>query len=140
MSASSRPTRAPGPARARARLAATVDLPTPPLPLATAMTDRMCGSAIFCCGIPPWGCMGFSGERVGRSGRGAGAALTGQALGALAQGAEVLQGVDAGVVPVAPDHLVGVAADRRHADRPGRLEFAGLEDAERVGRLLALLA
>ena len=38
MSASRSPTRAPCAAQASARLAATVDLPTPPLPDATAMT------------------------------------------------------------------------------------------------------
>src|SRR5438067_4156883 len=38
MSQSHRPTRAPVCFRATARLAATVDLPTPPLPLATAIT------------------------------------------------------------------------------------------------------
>jgi hypothetical protein len=37
MSASSMPTLAPSAARARARLTAVVDLPTPPLPEATAM-------------------------------------------------------------------------------------------------------
>jgi hypothetical protein len=37
MSASSTPTRAPSAASAKARLAATVLLPTPPLPEATAM-------------------------------------------------------------------------------------------------------
>ena len=40
MSASSRPTRAPALANATARLLATVDLPTPPLLLATAMMLR----------------------------------------------------------------------------------------------------
>ena len=48
MSASSRPTRRPSMARARARLVATVDLPTPPLPLATATMRRMPGTR-FCC-------------------------------------------------------------------------------------------
>jgi hypothetical protein len=38
MSQSHRPTRAPVCSNATARFAATVDLPTPPLPLATAMT------------------------------------------------------------------------------------------------------
>jgi hypothetical protein len=38
MSASKRPTRAPRSARPAARLTATVDLPTPPLPEATATT------------------------------------------------------------------------------------------------------
>ena len=43
MSASRSPTRWPSWARATARLAATVDLPTPPLPLATATTCRTSG-------------------------------------------------------------------------------------------------
>src|SRR5689334_20537568 len=98
MSASSRPTRGVVRCRARARLAATVDLPTPPLPLATAMRLRIPGRASFG-GGPPGGCMGSSFA----------------ALGALTERTQVFQGVDAGVVPVAPDDLVGVAADRRHA-------------------------
>src|SRR5581483_12165028 len=57
MSASIRPTRAPRALSARARLAATVDLPTPPLPLATATTWRTPGNSIL--GMPPaGGCMG----------------------------------------------------------------------------------
>ena len=44
MSASSRPTERPVAARAQARFTATVDLPTPPLPLATAITRRTCAS------------------------------------------------------------------------------------------------
>ena len=47
MSRSSRPVFAPVCASATARLAATVDLPTPPLPLATAMTLRTSGSSSF---------------------------------------------------------------------------------------------
>ena len=43
MSASMRPTRAPDRASATARLTATVDLPTPPLPLDTAITWPRCG-------------------------------------------------------------------------------------------------
>src|SRR4051794_41435413 len=62
------------------------------------------------------------------------------ALLALAQRAQVLQGVNAGVVPVAPDDLVGVAAHARHADGGQGGQFVGLEDAEGVRRLLALLA
>jgi hypothetical protein len=45
MSASSKPTLAPLLARATARLEATVDLPTPPLPLAMAITLRTPGSS-----------------------------------------------------------------------------------------------
>src|SRR4029453_3980528 len=43
MSESIRPTRRPRRSRARARLAATVDLPTPPLPDATAILKRTFG-------------------------------------------------------------------------------------------------
>jgi hypothetical protein len=43
MSASSRPTRAPSRARLTARFTATVDLPTPPLPDATAIVFRTPG-------------------------------------------------------------------------------------------------
>ncbi len=43
-SASRSPTRSPRDLRASARLTATVDFPTPPLPLATAMIDVMPGS------------------------------------------------------------------------------------------------
>src|SRR3954453_5350169 len=114
------PTAAPRARRASARLPATVDLPTPPLPLATAITCRMPGSATFCCGPGPWPCMGVVslGER-------------------LAQFAEVFERVDAGIVAVVPDDLVGVVADGRHGGRPRRagFEFARREDAERVGRL-----
>ena len=47
MSQSSNPTRWPLAARPRARFAATVDLPTPPLPLATATMARTPGRPIF---------------------------------------------------------------------------------------------
>ena len=48
MSASSRPTRSPRSRRPKARLSAVVDLPTPPLPEATAMTAATPGiSACF---------------------------------------------------------------------------------------------
>src|SRR5438105_518755 len=126
MSASMRPTRAPRPCRARARLVATVDLPTPPLPLATATTCRMFGREIFR-GGPPWGCIGVSSSG-------------GPALGALAQLAQVLQRVDAGVVAVAPDDLVGVAADRGHRHRLQRHQLLRFQDAEGVRRFLPLLA
>src|SRR5262245_31854156 len=64
----------------------------------------------------------------------------GLALVALAQLPQQLQRVNAGVVAVAPGDLVGVLADRRQADGAQRRQLAGLEDAERVRRLLALLA
>src|SRR5437763_17187577 len=97
MSASIRPTADPRARRPSARLAATVDLPTPPLPLATAITWRMPGRDTFCCGPGPWPCMRVVslGER-------------------LAQFAEAFVRVDAGVVTVVPRELVGVFADRCH--------------------------
>src|SRR3954452_10433750 len=57
MSASSRPTRRPRSRRPSARLSAVVDLPTPPLPEATAMTAATPGiSACFDIGdAPPCG-------------------------------------------------------------------------------------
>src|SRR5258706_11996652 len=48
MSQSSSPTLAPRCCKAHARLTETVDLPTPPLPLATATTRRIPGT-LFCC-------------------------------------------------------------------------------------------
>src|SRR3954470_19832732 len=113
MSASIRPTWWPRARRPRARLAATVDLPTPPLPLATAITCRMPGSVSFCCVPAPWECMGESpGVFVLIFER-------------LAQFAQVFERVDAGVVGVAPGDLVGVIADRRHPhwSRPPRSQF-----------------
>ena len=54
MSASMRPTWWPSWARATARLAATVDLPTPPLPLATATTWRTSGIRLASWEIAFW--------------------------------------------------------------------------------------
>src|SRR6187200_738384 len=99
MSASISPTRWPCRCSATARLAATVDLPTPPLPLATAITCFTPGRAIFG-GIG--GCMGVP------------------SAGGLAELAEDVERVDAGVVAVVPDDLVSVPADRPHRDRGGR--------------------
>src|SRR5215213_3234759 len=93
MSASIRPTRWPCIWRARARLAATVDFPTPPLPLATAMMWRTPSRAGFDCGP---GCMAFL-DLLG-----------------VAQLAEQFQGVNARVVAVGPDDLVGVMAAGQH--------------------------
>src|SRR5437588_8267510 len=107
MSASIRPTAEPRPRSASARLAATVDLPTPPLPLATAITCRMPGRDTFCCGPWPWECMGVVSVGDG-----------------LTQFSEVFERVDAGVVAVVPDDLVGVIADRLHRRRSRR---AGLQ-------------
>src|SRR6516165_3622761 len=102
MSASIRPTRWPCMCSARARLAATVDLPTPPLPLATATTHLTPGSVIFWPACPG-GCMVLSSLSRG---------LLRGTFRTLAQGAEVLQRVQPGVVAVVPHDLVGVAADR----------------------------
>src|SRR5262245_28259700 len=90
------PTRWPCIWRASARLAATVDLPTPPLPLATAMIWRTPSRAGIDCGP---GCMCVLG------------------LLRVAQVAEQFQRVNAGVMSVAPDDLVGVVAARQHLRR-----------------------
>src|SRR5205814_3163360 len=78
MSASSRPTRRPRSRRPNARLSAVVDLPTPPLPDATAMTAATpgisacldigeaapCGGLCADTGCTPcaWRCGGGDGE------------------------------------------------------------------------------
>src|SRR5262249_4264040 len=62
------------------------------------------------------------------------------ALRALAQLPEVLQGEDAGVVAVTPGDLIRVVPDRRDRDGPERFQLGGLDEAERVGGLDALLA
>ena len=63
MSQSSKPTFAPRCCKAQARFTDTVDLPTPPLPLATATIRRMPGTLCCCahglcgaaaCGAPGW--------------------------------------------------------------------------------------
>src|SRR5437868_4386937 len=101
MSASMSPTRWPCICRVRARFADTVDLPTPPLPLATAMIWRTPSRTGIGCGP---GCMGFLGLLGG------------------AQVAEQFQGVDAGVVPVGPDDLVGVVPAGDHLGRLRRAD------------------
>src|SRR5437588_12947796 len=106
MSASSRPTACPSDCRARARLVATVDLPTPPLPLATATTCLTPGREIFG-GGPPWGCMRVLRISDASGGTGVGSRVL-RALRALAQLPEVLQGEDARVVAVTPGDLIGV--------------------------------
>src|SRR5258707_7462729 len=122
MSASIRPTRRPRWARARARLAATVDLPTPPLPLATATRYWTLGSSNFC--GPPPGCMvgvlrnrlAATRPRSASPERSAGASrLTGSrlAFGALTQRPQIFQSIDARFVAVVPDDPVGVTADGR---------------------------
>src|SRR6185503_7522249 len=72
MSASSRPTRRPRSRRPSARLSAVVDLPTPPLPEATAITATTRGIS-DCRAIGEWappcglglGPDGFPGSRLG---------------------------------------------------------------------------
>src|SRR3954470_13534977 len=119
MSASIRPTAPPRDRRASARLAATVDLPTPPLPLATAITCRIPGSDSFCC--VPWPCMDAVSLGDG-----------------LAQFAKVLERVDAGVVAVGPHDLVCVVTHRAHRRRPWRagLQLPRGQHPERVDRLV----
>src|ERR1700730_4009799 len=58
MSASRSPTRSPMAARPSARLTATVDLPTPPLPEATAMIERTPGTSGLGGAPRAWGCPG----------------------------------------------------------------------------------
>src|SRR5437773_7156284 len=119
MSASSRPTAWPFALRASARLVATVDLPTPPLPLAMATILPTPGSAIFCGG--PGGCIGVNSRSC----------VVG--LWVLPEFAEHLQREDAGIVAVAPDDLVRITAHRRHRHRHDGDQLLGLEDAERIG-------
>src|SRR5437764_13377952 len=97
MSASIRPTRWPCWCSARARLVATVDLPTPPLPLATATRCLTPGRATFC-GI--CGCM--------------------ESSGAFAELAEVFERVDAGVMAVVTVDLIGVRVACWHGVWNGR--------------------
>lgn len=52
----------------------------------------------------------------------------------------MFQGVNAGIVAIAPDDLVGISTDRRHTYRSERRQFVGLQNAERIGRLFALFA
>src|ERR1051326_4095373 len=117
--------------RASARLVATVDLPTPPLPLATAITCLTPGRTIFCWCISGCGGTGSSPDLSFCARR-----LARRALGALAQTAERFEGVDAGLVTVVPDNLVSVAADGRHrrrGQRRARSQVVGAENAKRIG-------
>jgi hypothetical protein len=66
--------------------------------------------------------------------------LIGTACGTFTQLAEVLQGVEAGIVAVAPGDLIGVIADRRESYGCQRHKLLGLENAERVRRFQAVLA
>src|SRR5687767_14364815 len=100
MSESMSPIRRPLLASASARFAATVDLPTPPLPLATAITCLMPGNDNFWAG-PPWACIDYS--RCG--------SVWFNRLLPATEGTQVFQRVDAAVVTVVPGYLVGVVAD-----------------------------
>src|SRR5262249_29913362 len=135
MSASRRATRWPCWRRARARLAATVDLPTPPLPLATATTDPTPGKAIFC-GPAPCGCISYLhlSSLFVRGG------LDRPAVRALAQLPEMFQGENSCVVAVAPGDFIGVVTDRRHRHHGQRHQLIRFEDAKRVGRLQSFFA
>src|SRR5262245_37779835 len=64
MSESSSPTRAPSWASVTARLAATVDLPTPPLPLATATTCRTSGMRLESWAMARWAASSRAGGRT----------------------------------------------------------------------------
>src|SRR6476659_7578894 len=119
MSASSSPTRRPRACSARARLVATVDLPTPPLPDATATTCCTAGVSIFAGAAWPWDMMLRS---------------TFLALVALAELAQVVEREQPRVVAVAPGDAVGVVADRLDLRRLERHQLARLQDAQRVGR------
>ncbi len=52
----------------------------------------------------------------------------------------MFQGVNAGIVAVAPDDLVSVPTDRRHTHGSEWTQLGGLQNAKRIGRLLPLLA
>src|SRR5579884_1599698 len=52
----------------------------------------------------------------------------------------MFQGVNAGIVTVAPDDFVSVPANRRHTHGSKWTQLVGLQDAERIGRFLSLLA
>src|SRR4051794_28592552 len=100
MSASISPTLRPRACRATARLAATVDLPTPPLPLATASRCLTPGRESFWPGICEGGGIGVSRWHAGRALR--------------AEGFQLVEGVNAAAVAVVPSDLVGVVPDGGH--------------------------
>src|SRR6185437_10085947 len=122
-----RPTFWPAAWRARARLAATVDLPTPPLPLATARRFLTPGRAIFC------GCAGFM--RFLFSWRHRQECL----CHLIREFSQCIHGVDAGGVAVVSGNLIGVVTDRLHGGRFGGAGGCLLwgEHTERVGGLRA---
>src|SRR5262245_26719236 len=117
MSASMSPTLLPDMCSAIERFAATVDLPTPPFPLATAITCFTPGSDSF------GGICGFI-----------------RSLFSLcvlfAQLAEEFERVNSGVVAVVPLDLIRVVAHGLHRDRCRRTrgDFLRRQDAERVSR------
>ncbi len=125
MSASSSPTFKPRSRRPSARLSAVVDLPTPPLPEATAMTALTPGiSACRDIGEPPGGCGGCrcaeagltpppAGAAAGRRWRAARLALGGERdhrRGDAGNGAHRSFGLRAHVFPGA--RLMGIDIDR----------------------------
>src|SRR5262245_10104445 len=132
MSASIRPTFLPAICSASARFAATVDLPTPPLPLATARTCFTPGRFSF--GAGPG--VGMFGGGIEPSVRNAEFGVRNGAAGSVwiphselsyggrPQIPERFQRVNPGPVPVGPGDLVGVVADGGHRHRRGR---AGLD-------------
>src|SRR5918993_4789467 len=100
MSASSRPTERPSICRPSARLQAVVDLPTPPLPEATAMTWRTPGSA--------WAF--GEGALAGRPG-----VIVGVVAGPLGDGRSAVRLADTPVTPGSP--RTAVSAARRTGSR-----------------------
>src|SRR5262245_8266044 len=106
MSASISPTLWPAMCSASARLAATVDLPTPPFPLATAITCFTPGSDNF------GGICGFMVYLV-------------WLFLLLAQLAEEFECVDSGIVAVVPLDLIRVVTQGLHRDwcRRARFDF-----------------
>src|SRR5262245_213567 len=65
---------------------------------------------------------------------------SGGTLWTLTERTQMFQGVNAGIVSVAPNNLVGVTANRRHANRNERHQLVGLQNAEGIGWLFALFA
>jgi hypothetical protein len=52
----------------------------------------------------------------------------------------MLQGVNTGVMAIAPDDLVAVTSDSRHGNGLEGNQIVRLQDAERIRRLLAFVA
>src|SRR5260221_11554884 len=100
MSASSRPTAFLAAASAMAKLAATVDLPTPPLPLATAMICLTPGRTIFCAAPGP------------KCGGGIAFDCSLMQL-FLIQSQQLLERIDAGILAIIQVDFLGVTTNRR---------------------------